>query len=963
MGKLCGIISSLGRGLASFVLLILTVSLSSVCGATSPGKLDPTLYKEYLDLLQRRSEGHFDEIFDGMQQLIQRDPTFWRAYQKVVEAAKELNDASGALDYFQGLLDENPQNPYAYYGLGLVHRSLLKDNAAWFDTFQRAIALDPTFALIYETYSTALGNGVSDFPHRVTAELDLNGGNGAAHYGLGLAHERHHKSKEALESFAKAIELSPDLIQAYIAASDLYASKGNYQELLQTSRRGLELADRLDDWEYREYFLGNLSKAYYGLSDYVHSLEYSHRALDLARKLGDANAEQRRLGGIGINYMELNNYSSALEFLEQALKISRQLKSKGSEDIHLGNIGRLYTRLGQYPQALKYLNEAAAIAKKIGYLRGLGFNLTNIGFTYISSGEPNKAVQSLLQAERIVEDKHLLGYINVYLGAAEFKRGNSRSMDYLQRALQIAEEIGDKKLEALALNYLGGTQLKNGQPSKAAQSHSRALSIGEQKDIAWVIWDAHAGLGAVYEKQGDFQKAEDAYKRAVDAIENVRAGNANLDDGQKISFLSSKMEVYEHLNTLLARLHRLYPSQGYDKLAFHYSERAKARSMLDILQRDKADLKETPVDVAAAQAQLDGKTVLLEYFVGKHQSLLFVVTNKDFRMFPLQGRAIGEIADKFVAGAKEPANHSAYLSYVVSGHKLYNLLVKPAEGLLKGKNHLVIVADGRLHYVPFAALLDRTVELQGDVNFSKLPYLIKKYSIRYAHSASVLKALNEARPTQAASRGFLGISANPKGNYFAKNGYLKGGTLYTSMEVNAIARMYMSKAVVAAPTRENVKAVLGTADYKGIHFAVCGMFDGSHPRLDLNCGEDAKQSRYLNLSDILGLDLKTELVVLSACQTGLGHDAKGEGVLGFSRAFIYAGASAVMVTLWRISDQSSPEFMGRFHKYWKSHNKADAVRLAALDLIQSKYAHPFHWASFVLVGAEQRPDVVAYSKN
>jgi CHAT domain-containing protein len=291
----------------------------------------------------------------------------------------------------------------------------------------------------------------------------------------------------------------------------------------------------------------------------------------------------------------------------------------------------------------------------------------------------------------------------------------------------------------------------------------------------------------------------------------------------------------------------------------------------------------------------------------------------------------------------------------------------PAETFLTKKTKLVIIPDGVLNYLPFETLLTEIKKDNKKILYSDLPFLVKKYPVSYVQSASVLKNLLSQEP----GKGNAG-SVNKKLIAFGDPVYEAGkDTSLTSVirfnrlefsgkEVEKIASFFKPGSAEIFlrddATEENVKGNSELRKYNYIHFATHGLIDEKKPDLSSlvltqhsNPGEDG----FLRATEIFNLDMNADLVVLSACQTGLGKLVRGEGMVGLTRAFMYAGTPAVMVSLWSVSDISTATLMGEFYKNLVKENlyKTDALRKAQLTLLKDeKYAHPFYWAPFVLVG-------------
>ncbi|HMV50267.1 MAG TPA: CHAT domain-containing protein, partial [Blastocatellia bacterium] len=309
--------------------------------------------------------------------------------------------------------------------------------------------------------------------------------------------------------------------------------------------------------------------------------------------------------------------------------------------------------------------------------------------------------------------------------------------------------------------------------------------------------------------------------------------------------------------------------------------------------------------------------------------------------------------------------------------RLYERLIKPAESLLKGKRELVILADGALHRLPFEVLLPPSSRQITQPDARKLPYLVREHAISYAPSASVLAELQsyhkQAAPGQkvflafadpvydAEAQGKDSVIALTTRSARGDDGQWKfNRLLYSKNEAEGIAKLFPDgQADIyqgAQATEENAKAPGRLEQYRILHFAAHGLINQSRPRfsgvvltLPRN-GSGGAEDGILQAYEIFNLKLNADLVVLSACETGLGKEVNGEGMMSLMRAFIYAGTPSVVASLWNVDDEKSAELMIRFYTHLKDgKHKSEALRQAQLDTIQ-KYGAPYFWAPFVLMG-------------
>ena len=415
------------------------------------------------------------------------------------------------------------------------------------------------------------------------------------------------------------------------------------------------------------------------------------------------------------------------------------------------------------------------------------------------------------------------------------------------------------------------------------------------------------------------------------------------------------------------------------------------------------------------QKVLDDGTVLLEYSLGKDTSYLFAVTRSSVSLFKLPPRAnLDKLATDFrgqlippklqrrIVGIDVVADEQRGLglvegpsenlsAFVTASNALYKAVVEPA-GSLFGDKRLLVVADGALNYIPFEALVKTT----DGADYASLAYLIKSNEVVYSPSASVIAAIRQqgnkpsgknlliiADPVFSANdprwkgsgaaqatgeaRGLgLGLESaiNDVAGSSAQSGGLQLarliGTRVEAEEISRIAQTGGSKSDLWRDLDASEDNVRGrdVSNYRVIHIATHGLLDAERPQFTgvvLSLVGNKTADGFLRTDEIFNLRIGAPLVMLSACETGLGKEKRGEGVIGLTRAFMYAGAPTVGVTLWSVADKSTAELMTDFYRRLLNAGSpapaSSAMRDAQLAMISGKkYSAPFYWAPFVLVG-------------
>lgn len=928
---------------------------------------------------------------------------------------------------------------------------------------------------------------------------------GRAHYLLG-------EKQKALDAFQNQLQLwraigdrQKDVAEAIHNIGVVYGSMGMAQKAIEFYEQALPLRRAAGDRQGLASTLDNLGLAYLQVGEMHKASEYSNQALTLFREQNDRQGLANTLNNIGGIYFTLGDYRQALNYFGQALELRRALGQRQEEAIALNNIGRIYDLLGEGAKALDYNRQALEIRRALGNRAMEAASLNNIGLLYDWLGEKEKALEHYTQALEIfraAKDRNLEATALNNLAGFHLNtlKDSKTALDYYTRSLEIRRALGQPVEIAIVLDNIGQLYDLSGEPRKALDYHRQALEI--RRATGHRIGEAASlnNLGAAYHSLGELQAALDFFNQALRLHRTMRnrvmematlfgmakteRDRGNLDEARlrmeeslkivdslragvasqqlRASFLAQKQDYFEFYTDLLMRLHQREPGKGHDRSAFHASERARARSLLDLLAEARIDVgqgispdlkqrerlthlriariqsqliqaysQETPdqsktamleeelkqadvereqlnaeirrrhpryadlsypapVESSSLQSMLDSRTVLLEYALGKDASFLFAVTKNDFLVARLPPSAsIGASVEALRSLLAARPQRSSFGKQIEYSRQLYRDLIEPAGKLLRGKQNLIIVPAGALHYLPFEALLSAGDEKTLTASsLTHLPYLLRDYAISYVPSASVLVSLRnrpEARP--AATKTFLAfadpvygkeartqdghVRATLRGAFGDEQPWKLGRLAESRREVEQISALY-PKAEVSLLLREqaseeNVKTAERLSQYRFIHFATHGLLNEDTPSysgliLSLQGAEAGKtpalpgnlqtEDGLLQVYEIFNLKLNSELVALSACETGLGKAVKGEGLVGLTHAFFYAGTQSLVVSLWKVQDRSTADLMvNLYREMGRTQTKSEALRQAKLKLIQqNRYAHPYYWAPFVLTG-------------
>lgn len=836
----------------------------------------------------------------------------------------------------------------------------------------------------------------------------------------------------------------------------------NHALALQTAQEAFALWQALDDQRGLASTYAQIGQYYMAQNMLPESTQNYEQSLNLWCELNNPSGQAEALIHLGYIEHRKGEWSNAISFYMQA----QSIVDERAEPERMGQIaaglasafnetGSPENGLTHFKRALKYYR----LAQNPGYVT---YAISRLGLTHYLLGNYPEAITYLQQARALLHNDSLQADCDEFLGRAYLSIAKYElALQHLQSALAIYRQAVNPKEAARVQALLGQVAEQQGQPERARQYYQLALKrftkLSDRVNQAAVYF----GLGRLELTNRNYDVAEDYLSRSIEVTEGMRRVSTSRD--LTTAFSATVHERYEKYIECLMRKHQMEPARGLDVRAFEISERARARSLAELLRVTETNLvpglnpqlaelaaqekslrqslrvnddskvallgraykSEELAALEAETAQLeekykhvleairarypayeqitrpaawdlrqiqeqviaDDQTVLLEYSLGTDKSYVWAVTQSSITSYELPAQAqVNAAAEKVYNLLATPPGADSADELTPAVEELGRMVLSPVAAQLN-KRRIIVIADGALNYIPFQVLPAPSAHAEP---------LVASVDVINAPSATVLGELRQEVARRAPAARVLAAFGDPVfASDYAQRKDSTGRAQLSVMQALGIGRLQRALRDVeikgeafdpstaeplhyAGQELANLNEVAGEetfmatdfeatreqllrADltkYAILHFATHGFFYPEHPEksglvLSTVNREGKAQNGFVGLQDVYELRAPVALVVLSACGTALGKDVRGEGLVGLTRGFMYAGAASVVASLWKVDDDATSELMKRFYTdmLQRGMTPASALRAAQNSIRQQPgWQSPYYWAAFTLQG-------------
>jgi CHAT domain-containing protein len=866
--------------------------------------------------------------------------------------------------------------------------------ASDFKRFQAVIAYQEGIKLRGQRTIPALRQAIVKFDEvaKIMGELGDKKEQGIATHEKGLSQQTLGESDAAIAHYKTAIALF-DEVKDYKNKSTslnniafIKSRQSEYQDALFYLHQSLESSRQAGNESATVLPLLNIATVYKAVGDYQRSIQYYNESLVIARKNKMKNSETAILMNLGLIHSDIGEYQKGLEMHLEILPYYKTVRDNAGEMNVLGYIADEYYYLGNYAEALNYFNQQLSLSKASNSRNPLLFAHFGLGKTYTRMNESDKALENLRLALNYVgEDRNSLSNIILWIGINKRNAGQlEEAKAELEKAIEIVESIR---------NRLSSQDLRTAYFSKSNR----------------IIYEVYVSvlMELFFKTQNPqyqtlaFEYAEKAKARTL--LELLALSQVNIRQGVDAKFLEDEKKLRKDLQDKAAQLSRLVVTKtAEDKIKEAQNNYSKAE---EALQQIEAKIRTASPHYAAItqlqttglaeiQKLLDKDTVILEYFLAEHKSYLWLISQNSIQTVEIpkreeieaQGRKFYQLLTarnlkiKFETSEEKRVRIAkADVELPQISQELSQTLLGGIKGVI-GNKKLLVISEGVLQYIPFGALkinnryLIETNEIVNLPSASTLALLRREVRQPAPKTIAVLadpvfevsderftfakvKLNKDATATRSAEREDINRSMSDFGDTELRLARLP----FTRKEAETISKLVPANqrrvALDFAATRQLALSE-EMNQYRVLHFATHGFLNSKNPELSglvfsLLDAEGNQQNGFLRTDEVFNLKLSADLVVLSACKTGLGKDVRGEGLIGMTRGFMYAGASRVMVSFWDVNDEATAELMAQFYQKLLAGkmNPSKALREVQLNFLKKQtHANPYFWAAFTLHG-------------
>ncbi|TPN87623.1 CHAT domain-containing protein [Aquimarina algicola] len=760
-----------------------------------------------------------------------------------------------------------------------------------------------------------------------------------------------------------------------------FKKKGHYDKALQYYHKALRIIEDSFGKNHYDSVLcyNNIGVAYKYKGEYDQSIKYYHKALSLNIKHYGSDHSKNAIyyNNLGYVYRKKKDYAKAFQYCRESLKIRQRLLRKNHPDIadNYEYIGDIYADTKEYTKAIENYTKAITI-----FTENYGENHHRIAQFYDKLGDVYFVQRKYKEALKHYKKAQLANLKSDNFQASNRDLQFDQYLDVFTVLATLTDEskvykaIFDRDKDLTALNqsisaYKQADTLIQTMRQSFTDYQDKLTFSKTAKEVYQGAIIAHLAL---YEVEKDQESLEQAFYYAEKSKANtlkelLTDANAKKFTGLPDDLIALEKELRIEKSFYKSRITKELSNQEVDSTKISTFENELFRvnrsqdSLIEVLEQNYPKYHELKyqnaiVTVADIQQQLDDQTTVVEFFTSDSTTYAFTISKEAIDVKSLQTKELTKKIEAFRSQVIE----KDLQQYKQQAHELYTTLFKPILDQLKG-DQLLIIPDGSLWHLNFDLLL---TQKPTSNNPADLPYLLREYAISYGNSVNLLFSENTTTSTDVSKLQECLAFSFSDSTQVVDAPTMTLATLRdtgddlpgTRAEIRAISEIidgeyyYGSQAI-----EKNFKDK--ASQYNILHLALHGEVDNEHPensKLYFTKSKDTLEDNLLYSHELFAMDIPAELTVLSACNTGSGKIAKGEGIMSLGSAFQYAGSKSLLLTNWSVSDRTTPELMQYFYKNLKEGmNKSKALQQAKLTYIKEADIHsrdPFYWGSFYLVG-------------
>jgi CHAT domain-containing protein/Tfp pilus assembly protein PilF len=842
-----------------------------------------------------------------------------------------------------------------------------------------------------------------------TASLDAKraggdlSGQAAALRRLGIIYESLGENRKALDSLRESLLIYRRLTNRREEAAVLdnlgivFSRTGQTANAVDSFEQSLALFRQLGIRDYEASTLNNLGQASLAAGDRQAALSHLLQSLKIRRAIGDRRGEAQTLNNIGALYESIGEHTDALFYFRSALAVRRLVGDHYGQAHVLNNIGVVHISAKRYGEAARRFEDALTLLRAAGDRFGEAGALNNIGVALASRGSLREALEHYsesLDLRKSIDDSRGESLTLYNIALAHLQRQEiDDAICELEESLSIGRRIGDLRTQTVALHALAWIERERGDLPAALSLISDAVGVveserdriaNEELRVSFTA-SAHAVEELYIDLLMQLHRIDAAFKASEHFRARALVGALAKTEGARRAEVDPALRERERNSARALNA----AADRYTHLLVQSASKEALEAALAEVQRNKTEYAAVagneenalPPEFSAAEIRsqvVDRDSVLIEYSLGEDRSYVWLITSNGLLSRELPGRGSVAASARRVyalltarnrrirfetADEKSARVTRADAQYWPAAARLSAIVFGPIAKQLE-KKRLLIVPDAELFDIPFSALPE-----PHDPS-GRVP-LVVRHEIVVLPSASALLRLRREIAGRPRGGKLIAVVADPIYSRADTRLSVHG----TANEPIAFRRLEFAgeeaRSILSLVPQSSRKAALDfdasrrrvlsedLAGYRYIHFATHAFVDDVHPELSamvlsLFDARGREQNGFLRLSDIIGMKLSADLVVLSGCRTALGREVRGEGVLGLARAFFYAGAERLVVSLWDVNDRATAELMKSFYRSILAsdhRSPAAALRAAQLSLRkQGQWNAPYYWAPFTISG-------------